>query len=308
MPKAQETAVYTHGHHESVLRSHTWPAARRDDGQRGVQGVAHRRGGEGRRDQRGGPHGAVDAVAGVREDRVPAGQTSGPDGIAGAGPAVDVGADQRPDPLLVRVVVRRRERRFEPVGEVAVSGPFRRERLQVRQPQQPQVADLLGAEAEAVRLQQVQAEDRVVHVVVPAAAVDPAAHAAAPLRAQHGGLGRVGGLGEVVGQRQGRRPAQIAVDAVTGPHLALLDRLAEHVARDPAEPAAVDTVGEVPSGALGVHDRGVPVLPGGSQRLPRVRAGHDGGGVLRLSSQRRDWPRRARGPESKGNTRWRTLQ
>ncbi|MFB9466726.1 class I SAM-dependent methyltransferase [Streptomyces cinereospinus] len=27
MPKAQETAVYTHGHHESVLRSHTWRTA-----------------------------------------------------------------------------------------------------------------------------------------------------------------------------------------------------------------------------------------------------------------------------------------
>ncbi|MGW4194557.1 class I SAM-dependent methyltransferase [Streptomyces sp. NPDC005004] len=27
MPKARETAVYTHGHHESVLRSHTWRTA-----------------------------------------------------------------------------------------------------------------------------------------------------------------------------------------------------------------------------------------------------------------------------------------
>ncbi|CAL9318279.1 2-methoxy-6-polyprenyl-1,4-benzoquinol methylase, mitochondrial [Streptomyces sp. SudanB135_2055] len=27
MPKPQETAVYTHGHHESVLRSHTWRTA-----------------------------------------------------------------------------------------------------------------------------------------------------------------------------------------------------------------------------------------------------------------------------------------
>ncbi|WP_060882763.1 class I SAM-dependent methyltransferase [Streptomyces caniscabiei] len=27
MPEAQETAVYTHGHHESVLRSHTWRTA-----------------------------------------------------------------------------------------------------------------------------------------------------------------------------------------------------------------------------------------------------------------------------------------
>ncbi|MEV6840744.1 class I SAM-dependent methyltransferase [Streptomyces sp. NPDC051133] len=27
MPKAQESAVYTHGHHESVLRSHTWRTA-----------------------------------------------------------------------------------------------------------------------------------------------------------------------------------------------------------------------------------------------------------------------------------------
>ncbi|MFD7299436.1 MULTISPECIES: class I SAM-dependent methyltransferase [Streptomyces] len=27
MPRAQETAVYTHGHHESVLRSHTWRTA-----------------------------------------------------------------------------------------------------------------------------------------------------------------------------------------------------------------------------------------------------------------------------------------
>ncbi len=28
MPHARETAVYTHGHHESVLRSHTWRTAR----------------------------------------------------------------------------------------------------------------------------------------------------------------------------------------------------------------------------------------------------------------------------------------
>lgn len=27
MPKPHETAVYTHGHHESVLRSHTWRTA-----------------------------------------------------------------------------------------------------------------------------------------------------------------------------------------------------------------------------------------------------------------------------------------
>ncbi|MGJ3561711.1 hypothetical protein ACR6C2_39465 [Streptomyces sp. INA 01156] len=27
MPPSRETAVYTHGHHESVLRSHTWRTA-----------------------------------------------------------------------------------------------------------------------------------------------------------------------------------------------------------------------------------------------------------------------------------------
>ncbi|KUL67123.1 hypothetical protein ADL28_01635 [Streptomyces violaceusniger] len=139
--------------------------------------------------------------------------------IAGVDPAVDVGADQGADPLLVGVVEGRAERRLHPGREVAVGGPLGGEGLQIRQPQQPHLADLLGGEAGAVGLQQVQTEDGVVHVVVTAAAVDPAADAALPLGAQRE-LHRIGRRlqrGEVAGQRQGVGAAQIPVDAVAGP-------------------------------------------------------------------------------------------
>jgi hypothetical protein len=81
-----------------------------------------------------------------------------------------------------------------------VGGPLRGERLQIRQPQQPQVAHLLGAEAEAVGLQEVEAEDGVVDVVVPAAAVDAAAHARAPLGPRLEAVVLADGPGKVVGQ------------------------------------------------------------------------------------------------------------
>lgn len=152
--------------------------------------------------------------------------------------------------------MRRGQRRLQTVREVPVRGALRRERLQIRQPQQPQLADLLRTEAEAVRLQEVQAEDRVVHVVVPATAVDPAAYALTPLGPQLQLDARLDGLGQIVRERQRVGLPQIAVDAVPRPVVALLDRFAEHVARDPAQPAPENAVRDVNTGRG--HTSGLP--------------------------------------------------
>ncbi len=99
--------------------------------------------------------------------------------------------------------------------------------------------------------------------------MDPAAHTLAPLGPQRNRV-VAGGLGQVVGQGEGSGLSEVAVDAVACPELALLDRLAEHVARDAAQPAPEDAVGERCVGVDESHGYGLPVSagsPGGVRPL-----------------------------------------
>lgn len=111
----------------------------------------------------------------MREVSVLVGQSECRGRVARRDVAEDVAADQRADPLPVRVAVDRRLVDTAFLDEVAVGRAFGGVGLVEGQPGQPFGGDVGAGEVGAVLLQDVQAEDGVVHVVVARRTVDVAA-------------------------------------------------------------------------------------------------------------------------------------
>src|SRR5262249_3182989 len=142
------------------------PAARRYHGEAGVQYRLDILGDDRRGTQCGGVQGAVQAVAHVAEPGVLPGQVGRAGRIARTGPAVEVAADLRADPLPVRVVPGGGGGRVDPEQKVAVRHPFGGEHTAAGQQVQPRLGHVVGGEPGTGRLQQVQGHQRVVEVVV----------------------------------------------------------------------------------------------------------------------------------------------
>lgn len=147
--------------------------AGRYDGQAGPERGVHVGPAAGRLgDGGGGEEGGVEAVGGVGEGGVAVGLFRGGGRVAGVGPAVHVGADQGADPLAEGVVVGGGLGGLQAEQEVAVRDALGGEGAAGRELVEPEAGEVAGGEGLAVALEQEQAEEGVVQVVVLRGAVD----------------------------------------------------------------------------------------------------------------------------------------
>jgi hypothetical protein len=159
--------------------------------------------------------------------------------------AEDVGPDQRSDPFTVRIVVRGGGRRVKSVHQIPVGDAFGRVHLMERQTQQPALGHILRAKIGPVGLQQVQAENGVVDVIITPAAADTSPRGMRPVVAEHVPLRDRIRDGDVVANRIGVGELEETPDALPRPDIPVLDRLAQHVPGDPAPPGTENPVVEV---------------------------------------------------------------
>ncbi|UGT40725.1 hypothetical protein LTV02_32815 [Nocardia yamanashiensis] len=178
----------------------------------------------------------------MRDRGVAGGQGGGAMRIARADVTVDIGADERTYPLAVRVSPGGGLGRQVSVDEIAVGDALGGVRLQERETFQPEGRDIRHREIGAVLFEQVQAQHRVVEVVVARCAVDVAERGfrPGPMQSEVVGHGIAGG--DVIAQGVGGGGFQIGADAVGCPDETVLQRLAERAADATAQPAAVDAI------------------------------------------------------------------
>lgn len=231
--------------------------------------------------------GGVDPVGGVGEDGVAVGLGGGGDRVARIGPAVDIGPDEGADPLAEGVVVGGGERGLQAVEEIAVRDALGGEGPAGRELVEPEAADVGGGEALAVALEEEQAEEGVVEVVVLGHAVDV--------------LGEGGGGGAAVpgvGGQYLRGDAAFGEPVVQGPvaggqgqgpdpvERQLLDGLPEQTADGPPQPGGFQP-GLRGGLRLGGSGRGGWGWPGGLDGSPGGGLGGGEGEGSRARSSRR---------------------
>ena len=278
------------------------PRARRNEPERRLDrrpevGDDETGGDEGRR-----PHLPVDAVLRVRQGSVSERELGGGGGVAGRDVAPHVAADLGPDPLPIGVAERGRVRRLKAVDQIAVRGPLRRVRLGEGKVVQPLMTHLLGSEAGSVLLEDVQAEDRVVRVVVARHEPDVPAGRFGPAPVQCEAVGEGVEAREIVVDRVRVREVEVVPDALAAPSLHGFAKVATSASSEPgsfqpiAEGLLVQLEGRQLRSAEGCLDAGpvrgflvAPVGSGGStldrsehRLLLRDRSTLHGGAHVRL--------------------------
>ena len=202
---------------------------------------------DGRGGHRRDEHRAVETVAGVADGGVAPGPLGRPQRVSGVRPAVEVGADLGADPLAERVADPRGPRRRDPLQQVAVGHPLRREGPSRGQVDEPHLGDVVRGERGAVPLEDAQRDQGVVEVVVLRRAGEGLLEAGRPaglvpgppLRHRRVETDRR----EVPVQRPPVGGAQDLLDALARD---LLHRLAEDAGDRPAHPGAAHAVGVEP--------------------------------------------------------------
>ncbi len=202
------------------------PALRGDFGKADAHDFADVAGHEGRREHGGDEHFAVDAVLHVRNAGIPIGQFGRLLGPARHDPAEHVRANLRTDPFAVGVAPGGGLRGPAPIHEVPVCHRLGGVEEMEGHAAEPGVGHVARGKFRALTLEGEQAENGIVHVVVPGHELNVVPGAGLQARRN-----RPLGLGYVVVQRQRAGGRQVVVDAFPRP---AFHRLAQGTAGRPA--------------------------------------------------------------------------